>query len=55
MLLDLEFVVDWHDLVRRQQVKINKANLRENLRRFKYDYEIGDKILIKKYINDNII
>ena len=34
---------------------MNKSNIRENLKRYKYDYEIGDKVIIKRDINDDII
>ena len=35
--------------------KINKSNVRENLRRFKHDCEIGNKMIIKRDANDGII
>ena len=39
----------------RQQHKINKLNIRENSKCFKYDYEIGDKALLKHDVNNDII
>ena len=55
MLLDMTYETDWEALRIKQQNKINKSNIRENLRRYKYDYEIGDKIVIKRDVNDDII
>jgi len=55
MLLDIKYNTDWDKLYERQQHKINKSNIRENLKRFKYDYEIGDKALLKRDVNDDII
>ena len=42
-------------LYERQQNKIDESNIRENLKRFKYDYEIGNKVLLKRDVNDDII
>ena len=55
MLLDMTYETNWEGLRVKQQNKINKSNIRENLRRYKYDYEIGDKIVIKRDVNDDII
>ena len=55
MLLDIKYNTDCDKLYERQQHKINKLNIRENLKRFKYDYEIGDKALLKRDVNDDII
>ena len=49
------YETDWEALKVKQQNKINKSNIRENLKRYKYDYEIGDKVIIKRDINDDII
>ena len=55
MLLDMSYEPDWEALRIKRQNKINKSDIRENLRRFKYDYEIGDKAAIKKDVNNDII
>ena len=55
MLLDIKHNTDWDDLYERQQIKINKSNARENLKRFKFDYEIGDKVVLKRDINNDKI
>ena len=46
MLLDMSYEIDWEDLRIKQHHKINKSNIKENLKRYKYDYEVGDKITI---------
>ena len=55
MLLDIKHNTDWDKLYERQQKKIDKSNIRENLKRFKYDYKIGNKVLLKLDVNDDII
>ena len=55
MLLDIKHNTDWDKLYKRQQNKIDKSNIRENLKRFKYDYVIGNKVLIKRDVNSDII
>ena len=45
MLLDMSYETNWKALRIKQQNKINKSNIKYKLRRRKYDYEIGDKIM----------
>lgn len=48
MLLPIRFQIDW-DLIRtRKELKIQKANTRENARRYDYDYQPGAKVLLSK-------
>ena len=49
MLLPLPIIVNLQQLRQRQQVLIDKNNLRENARRRHHDYTIGDQIMILAY------
>ena len=55
MLLDIKYNTNQDKLYEQQQHKINKLNIRENLKCFKYNYKIGDKELAKCNVNDDII
>ena len=48
MLIDMEHQVDWKKIHMRKQKVIDYNNLRENSKRFDYDYKQGDKVLIHK-------
>ena len=62
MLFDLTFNTKWDNIQENKQQKINYRNIRENLRRIPFDYQIGDKVVIHKdhkalirkavYVND---
>jgi len=47
MLFDIDFTADWHQIYERRQKMINKNNLRENLSRLDYQYQVGDLVTIR--------
>ncbi|MGH3053396.1 MAG: hypothetical protein ACRDL7_00275, partial [Gaiellaceae bacterium] len=46
MLLPVETIADWELVQRNKQALIDGNNRRENLRRFRHDYEVGDEVFI---------
>ena len=48
MILPIQFKADWADIIQRKQRQIEKDNARENNKRQKYTYKIGDKVLLTK-------
>ena len=48
MLFDIPCVADWYKIGEYRQVQTDRNTARENSRRYDYDYEVGQKILIKK-------
>ncbi|MGH7954529.1 MAG: hypothetical protein ACREOZ_01060 [Gloeomargaritales cyanobacterium] len=46
MLLPVETIADWEIIQHNKQALIDANNRRENLRRFRHDYEIGDQVFI---------
>ena len=48
MILNLPFIVDLNNMRMRRQRMVDKYNVRENMKRIDYNYEIGDLILIRK-------
>ena len=48
MLLDIKHTANWHNTHHRRQVRMDKNNINENLKRLSYNYKVGDKILILK-------
>jgi hypothetical protein len=45
MLLDIQFVADWHKFGERRQSLTDRGNQHKNIRRIDYDYNVEDKIL----------
>ena len=45
MLLNIPLVADWHMITKRREHLINKNLRRENRKRRRYDYEVGEKVL----------
>ena len=41
-------VVDWQFAEKQKQDQIVLDNVRENLRRIEHDYNVGDKVMLKK-------
>ena len=39
-------MVDWELIRQRKQTQINRDNTGENKQRFKYDYKVGDKVML---------
>jgi len=48
MVLPIAFRADWARIAQRKQERINENNLRENRTRLKYDYKVGEKVLLNK-------
>ena len=48
MLFDIPFVADWHKIGDYRQCQTDCNNIRENYKRVDYDYQVGDKVLIRK-------
>jgi transposase InsO family protein len=46
MIMPIQFKADWEKIRVKRQLKINKDNERENKRRIKHNYNVGDKILV---------
>ena len=47
MILPIKFKADWALIEQQKQICINKSNKRENSKRIKHNYKIGDKVLLK--------
>jgi hypothetical protein len=45
---DVRFPENWEKIKNNKQKIIEKSNTRENLNRLKYDYKVGDRILLRK-------
>ena len=46
-MLNIKHEADWELIRQRKQEMINKNNLRENSRRTPYEYQVGQKVLLK--------
>ena len=47
MVLPVDFSIDWDEITRRKQKRINESCERENRRRAGHAYQKGDKVLMK--------
>ena len=47
-MFNLKTLVNWKDLSLRKQKLVDKANLQENKNRVDYDFQVGNKVYIKK-------
>ena len=48
MLFDIPYIADWNAIGKRRQTIVDKNTLIENKRRIDYDYQIGNKVTIRK-------
>jgi len=48
MLFDIPYIADWNAIGKRRQTAVDKNTLIENKRRIDYDYQIGNKVTIRK-------
>ena len=48
MVLPIRFKADWAAIIKRKQQQIAKDNARENNRRIRHTYKVGDKVLLTK-------
>ncbi len=48
MLFDVPFIADWKQIGEHRQRQTGFGNERENKTRVDYDYNVGDKVLIRK-------
>ena len=48
MLFNLTTLANWKQLSLEKQLKVDKANLRENVKRVDYDYAVGQKVFVIK-------
>ena len=49
MLLPVTFKANWDMIRRKRQLAIDKNNERENSKRIRHEYNVGDKVLYKKH------
>ena len=49
MFLNIPMIADWHLIAQRQEQLINENLRRHNLRRRRYDYAVGQQVLIKNH------
>lgn len=47
MVLPVDFEIDWDEITKRKQKRINESCDRENKRRIEHTYQEGDKVLLK--------
>ena len=48
MVLPIQFQADWARIKLRKQETINKSNAQENARHIDHDYQVGNRVLLKK-------
>ena len=48
MLFDIPYIADWTSIGQRRQNRADYKNLRENKRRVDYDYQVGQKIMVRQ-------
>ena len=48
MIFNLKSLINWHAMSLNKQKLVDKANLRENINRIDYDYQVGQRVYIKK-------
>ena len=48
MILPIKFEADWAPIQKQKQDSINNSNYKENKKRIKHEYKIGDKVLLQK-------
>ena len=48
-IINTKFIADWDYIRQRKQNIIHNNNERENAKRIPHTYQIGDKIMLKKY------
>jgi len=47
MIFDIKHTANWEYIRARKQQLINKNNERENSKRIEYEYQVGDKVLLR--------
>ena len=48
MLFDIPFIADWQKIREYRQRLTDRSNARENEGRIDYDYNVGQKVLVRK-------
>jgi transposase InsO family protein len=48
MILNIKHQADWELIKNRKQALINKNNAQENAKRIKHNYQVGEKVLLKR-------
>ena len=48
MLFNLKSLINWKELSIKKQALVDKANLRENIKRVDYDYQVNNKVYVIK-------
>ena len=46
VVFNIANIVDWRSITINKQTQVDKDNLRENLKRVDYDYQVGDQVYI---------
>lgn len=49
MFLDVPMIADWHLIARRREQMVNESLRRENMKRRRYDYVQGQRVMMKVY------
>ena len=49
MFFNVPLIADWHAITRRREHHVNENLRRQNLRRRRFDYAVGDKVLKKVF------
>ena len=48
MIFNMKHKADWESIKKRKQDKINENNKRENQKRIPHEYQVGDKVLLRR-------
>ena len=49
MILNIPLKIDFQDVQRRQQAKVDEDLLRANAKRYRHDYKVGERVLKRKF------
>ena len=47
MFLNIPLIADWHQITKKREQVINQNLIRENNKRIRYDYDVGQQVLKK--------
>ena len=49
IFLPIEHKVYWELILQKNQTKVNKAKIRENIKRVNHNYKVGDKVILNNH------
>ncbi len=55
MLFDIPFIADWQKIGDNRQRLTDLSNAHENKGRIDYDYEVGQKVLLRKKVSSAML